>query len=106
MADKAKSPFTDKERYLLDVQRRKDMAELYPDGREGRWLAERARLAEANPDGPEARQMGEEARLAKLYDDAPQGAGPQGQTSVKEAAKDVTPEQKERVDAALGNVNL
>jgi hypothetical protein len=105
MAGKSKSLFSEYERYQLDVQRRKDMAEIYPDGQEAKWLRERERLAGVNPEGPEARQIAEEARLEKLYDDAPQG-GPQGQNSKKEAAKDVTPEEKARVDAALGKIEL
>jgi hypothetical protein len=105
MADKPKANFTDKERYLLDVQRRRDMAEIYPDSEEAQWLRERERLAGANPEGPEARQISEEARLAKLYADAPEGARPAGQNTDKEP-KQVTPEQKERVDQALGKVEL
>jgi hypothetical protein len=106
MADKPKSPFTDKERYLLDVQRRRDMAEIYPDSEEAQWIRERERLAGANPEGPEARQISEEARLAKLYADAPEGARPEGQNTEKEAPKQVTPEQRARVDQALGRIEL
>jgi hypothetical protein len=105
MADKSKSNFTDKERYLLDVQRRRDMAEIYPDSEEGQWLRERERLAGANPEGPEARQISEEARLAKLYADAPDGTELQDQNE-REANKDVTPEQKANVDKALAETQL
>jgi hypothetical protein len=106
MADKGKSIFSDNERYLLDVQRRKDMAEIYPDSDEARWLRERERMAGVNPEGPEARQIAEEARLDKLYRDAPQGAGPQGQNNERKEAKDVTPEQKVNVDRALADTQL
>jgi hypothetical protein len=106
MADKTKSPFTDQERFLLDVQRRKDMAELYPDSGEAQWLRERARLAQANPDGPEARQIVDEARLGKLYADKPDADSVTAQSQNKEASTDVTPEQKASVDKALGEVQL
>ena len=106
MADKSKANFTDKERYLLDVQRRRDMAEIYPDSEEAQWLRERVRLAESNPEGPESRQVAEEVRLAKFYADDPEGARPEGQSTDKEAPKQVTPAQKERVDQALGKVEL
>jgi hypothetical protein len=106
MARETKSLFTEQERYILDVQQRKDLAALYPDSEEGRWLRERERLAEANPHGPEARQVAEEAQLEKLYSDAPQGAGPEGQNTIKEAPKDVTPEEQGRVDQALGKIEL
>ncbi len=105
MADKSKSVFTDKERYLLDVQRRRDMAEIYPDSEEAQWLRERSRLAGANPEGPEARQIAEEVRLDKLYADAPDGARPEGQNTEKEP-KQVTPEQKANVDKALTDTQL
>lgn len=106
MADKGKSIFTEKERYLLDVQQRKDIAALYPDGQEGQWLRERARLAEAIPDGPEARQIAEEAHLAKLYDDAPQGDKLQDQNNKTEVPTKVTPEEKANVDRALADTQL
>lgn len=106
MAEKPKSLFTARERFLLDVQQRKDMAEFYPDGDEARWLRERERMAGVNPHGPEARQIAEEVRLEKLYSDAPQGAGPEGQNTTKEAAKDVTPEQKANVDRMLADTQL
>jgi hypothetical protein len=101
MADKPKSPFSDQERYLLDVQQRRDMAEIYPDSQEGQWLRERTRLAEVNPNGPEARQIQEESRQASLHADRPEGSKSQDQNE-REVKKDVTPEQKERVDQALG----
>jgi hypothetical protein len=106
MADDTKSPFTDKERYLLDVQQRKDMAEIYPDGREAEWLRERARLAESNPKGPEARQIREEAGLAKLYADAPETGKLEDQNTKKEVHTKVTPEEKERVGQALGKIEV
>ena len=106
MAENTKSPFTEQERYLLDVQRRRDMAEIYPDGPEAQWLYERARLAGINPEGPEARQIQEEARQAKLYADDPERAGLQDQNKQKEVFKEVTPEQQERVDQALGKIEL
>ena len=105
MTDKPKSPFTDQERYLLDMQQRRDMADIYPDGPEAQWLRERARLAEANPNGPEARQLNEESRQSKLYADAPEGGKVENQNE-REVRKDVTPEQKERVDQALGKIEL
>lgn len=105
MANKPKSTFTEKERYLLDVEQRKDIAEIYPNGREAQWLAERERLARVNPDGPEARQIREEAGMAKLHADAPEAGKLQDQTQ-KEVPEKVTPEQKERVDQALSKTQL
>jgi hypothetical protein len=105
MTDKPKSPFTDQERYLLDVQQRRDMADIYPDGPEAQWLRERARLAEVNTNGPEARQIQEELRQSKLYADAPEG-DKMGNQNEREVNKDVTPEQKTRVDQALGKIEL
>jgi len=102
----ADEKFTDKERYLLDVQRRRDMAEFYPDGQEAQWLRERARLAAISPDGPEARQIQEEARRALLHADTPEAGKLQDQNSKKEVPTEVTPEQKERVDQALGKIEL
>jgi hypothetical protein len=105
MADKPKSPFTDQERYLLDVQQRKDMAEIYPDSPEAQWLRERSRLADVNPNGPEARQIQEEFRQSKLYADAAEGSK-MGNRNEREVNKDVTPEQQARVDQALGKAEL
>jgi len=105
---RAKSPksiFTGDERYLLDVQRRKDMAELYPDGPEARWLQERARLANVSPDGPEARQIAEETKQAVLYADTPQTGRWQDLNNRKENS-DVTPEQQANVDKALAETQL
>lgn len=106
MADNTKTPFTDKERYLLQVQQRVDMAELYPDGHEGRWLRERARLAEINPEGPEARQLREEAQGAKLYSDSPEVSTLQVQNNEKEVSTHVTPEEQANVDKALAETQL
>jgi hypothetical protein len=106
MADTDKSIFTDKERYLLDVQQRKDMAEFFPEGEEAKWLGERNRLAEVNPDGPAARQIAEEGRQAKIYADAPEGAKSQGQNNERKVATEVSPEQKANVDKALSDVQL
>ena len=105
MKDKPKSPFTDQERYLLGVEQRRDIAEIYPDGPEGQWLRERARLAGVHPTGPEARQIQEESRQSKLYADAPEGGRLENQNE-REVRKDVTPEQKTRVDQALGKIEL
>jgi hypothetical protein len=105
IADDTKYVFTDKERYLFNVQRG-DMAELYPQGPEARALAERARLVEVNPDGPEARQIADEARIAKLYAGVLEGDRPQDYNNQKEAAKDVTPEQEANVGKALGEIQL
>jgi hypothetical protein len=106
MADEKKPPFTEKERYLLDVQRRLDMAEFYPDGPEARWLQERARLAEVNPEGPEARQLREEARMAKLHSDVPETHELRDQNQKKEVPTEVTPEQKANADKALSETQL
>lgn len=107
MAKKKGPGFTDQERYLLDVQRRRDMAEIYPDSQEAKWLDERERLAQSNPNGPEARQIQEEMRLTSLYGEATEANATQEQhNSMKEGISSVTPEQKERVDKALGNVQL
>jgi hypothetical protein len=106
MADEKKPRFTEKERYLLGVQQRRDIAEFYPDGPEARWLRERARLAEVNPEGPEARQLREEAGLAELYSDRPEVRQLQEQIREREGVTNVTPEEKQRVDQALGNVQL
>ncbi len=105
MAEKPKPRFTESERYLLDVQQRRDMAELYPDGREGQWLRERERLAAVNPGGPEARQIEEEYRRASLHADASDGSRLETKNE-SEVRKSVTPEQKERVDQALGKSEL
>lgn len=105
MADRSKSRFTESECYLLDVQRRRDMAEIYPDGPEGQWLRERERLAAVNPSGPEARQIEEENRRAQLYASAPDGSKIDTKNE-SEVGKDVTPGQKERVDQALGKTEL
>jgi hypothetical protein len=86
MADKPKSLFTESERHLLDVQQRRDMAELHPDG-------------------PEARQIREESQRTSLYADAPVGSKLQNPNE-REERNNVTPEQKERVDQALGKSEL
>ena len=105
MADKPKSPFTEQERYMLDVQQRRDMAEIYPDGQEAQWLRERGRLAEVNPNGPEARQIHGGIPAGKALRGCPRGSKSQDQNE-REVRKEVTPEQKERVDQALGKIEL
>jgi hypothetical protein len=132
VADDKKPKFTDYERYLLDVEQRNVMADIYPDGTEAQWLRERARLAEVNPNGPEARQIQEEARLAKRYAEEElrqaqfakqeeaetwrvheaavlkewEARNLQEQIKNKEGLTDVTPEQQTRVDQALSDTSM
>ena len=106
MAEETASRFTEEDRFLLDVEQRADFAQMYPDGPEAHYLRERARLAELDPEGAEAWEIGQEARLSQLYAKESELDRLQDQINNREVVTEVTPEQKERVDQALGNVEL
>jgi hypothetical protein len=105
MADEQRPLFTDEERYLLDVQQRFDRAELEPDGPEARNIRDWARRWEIDKLGIDAVEA-RDALIAKWFPEGfPQGEW-KNELSERKAGNDVTPEQKERVDQALGNVEL